>query len=109
MAVTDRYQQAEKINAWLSSVHQFLPAHPEIARMVNFYVKEKGEHDRARSDKWEDFKGPDKETLQILDQNFEKWLQNPLSFWAGRTKPNFGLAPLDQIVSCYLEIQCDDV
>jgi len=102
-------QQVYRVNSLLSFIQNFLSENEPFAERVRFHVKEKGAHDRALLAKLADFQGIDRETQEILDRNSRIWSDYPLSFWARPMPAVFGfLEPEDQVVTYYLQTECDD-
>ena len=77
--------------------------------MVKYQIKERGANDQSRFNKVLQFQGPDSDTLAILHDNHNEWLQNPASFWIRPLPAIFGqLDPQQNILCCYLQTVVDD-
>jgi hypothetical protein len=66
--------------------------------------------DKVRLAKLGEYRGPDDDTIKLLDQHKEEWLRDPSSFWRLPSPPNANLLdPQAQVVGCFLQAKNDDV
>ncbi len=77
--------------------------------MIPYQVKRKGQKEIDRYNKLLRYKGPDEETIELLEKESYVWLQNPSSFWNRSSRPNLdNMDPQAQIVGCFLYTQIED-
>ena len=101
-------QVAARLTSVLAEI-QLLLKDEELSKMVQYQVKERGANDKSRVEKLLRFQGPDPNTLAILRDHHDEWLQNPAAFWV-RPLPLL-INPTDaqeEILGCYLQTMSDD-
>ena len=77
--------------------------------MVPYHVKQKNQNEKIRFAKLLHYKGPDIDTVELLDSHYTLWLANPFYFWAGPLLPMVNLLePQTQIVGLYLQTNRND-
>jgi hypothetical protein len=77
--------------------------------MVPYRVTEKGQNEKTRLSKLLQFKGPDSDTTELLNDRYIPWLMDPSSFWTGSLLPEINLLkPQAHIVSRLLQAKRDD-
>ena len=102
-------QVAARLTSVLAEIQQFLSKDEKLSKMVQYQVKERGANDKSRVEKVLQFQGTDPDTLELLRDHHEGWLQNPASFWV-RPLPLL-IDPTDiqeEILNCYLQTIRDD-
>lgn len=96
-------QDAAQVNEILGNVKAFLRSNEEVARNVDYKVSERGQNERARLANLLTYTGPDPDTLDVLEQNYERWSCNPFIFWAAIQSPYMGeLASQADVVRCFI-------
>lgn len=90
-------------------MHQVLANDKELAKMVKYRVDERGHKEKNRLARVLQFRGPDKDTIDVLRNNHQQWLQDPSMFWR---RPPLLLTdssdPQAQIIGPYLQTSRDD-
>ena len=102
-------QVAARLTSVLVKIQQLLSNDERLSKMVQYQVKERGANDKSRLEKVLQFQGPDPDTLALLRDHHEGWLQNPASFWV-RPLPLM-VDPTnaqEEILCCYLQTMLDD-
>jgi hypothetical protein len=102
-------QVAARLTSVLGEIRQLLSNDAKLSKIVQYQVKERGANDKSRVKKVLQFRGPDPDTLALLRDHHDGWLQNPASFWV-RPLPLL-VNPTDaqeEILCCYLQTICDD-
>lgn len=94
--------EAAELTEQLSFIHSRLQADSDLARLVPFCVKQRGENDRNRLAKILHYQGPDKDTMYLLEANAKRWSDCPFEFWC--PSPALGFLGLDPHVE--LVIRC---
>lgn len=93
----------------LAKIHQVLSNDDELAKMVKYQVRERGQNEKNRLIKVLQFRGPDKDTSDLLRDNHQQWLQDPSMFW--RRPPLLSADSSDpqaQIIGPFLQTSRDD-
>ncbi|KKY27258.1 hypothetical protein UCRPC4_g01159 [Phaeomoniella chlamydospora] len=105
----DREELAARLSPLLKEIHGLMSCDNELSKMVGYSVKERNENDKKRLAKLLDYKGPDDDTLAVLEKHRDQWLRDPYSFWI-RPSPRVieSLNPEVYIVGCYLQTHRDD-
>jgi len=77
--------------------------------LVKFRVREKGESDKARFERFFGFEGPDDETVNLLYERSDEWQSQPVSFWeySSTGTADLHLSPEAQILGIYLRAERD--
>ena len=97
-----------------NALHQIREAIAEgdgaLAKMLDCYIKDKGENDKTRLDKLEFCYALDQKTLSLLGEQQQEWQRYP-SFFYNRPKSMLcaSVDPLAQLLSDYLEPEQDTV
>jgi hypothetical protein len=102
-------QVADRLTSVLEEIQQLLSNDEKLSKMVQYQVKERGANDKSRVEKVLKFQGPDPDTLTLLRDHHDGWLENPASFWV-RPLP-FMINPTnaqEEILCCYLQTILDD-
>ena len=102
-------QVAARLTSVLVKVQQLLLNDEKLSKMVQYQVKQRGANDKSRLEKVFQFQGPDADTLALLCDHHDGWLQNPASFWV-RPLPLM-VNPTnaqEEILCCYLQTTLDD-
>jgi hypothetical protein len=102
-------QVATRLTSVLVEIQQLLSNDEKLSKMVQYRVKKRGANDESRVEKVMQFQGPDPDTVELLRDHHDGWLQNPASFWV-RPLPLM-ITPTDaqeEILSCYLQTTLDD-
>jgi hypothetical protein len=88
----------------LADYEQKLSNNLELAKMVPFRVKAKGANDKARLAKVLQHETMCKDTVEVLRDNHQQWLDDPSIFWT-RPSPVFANStdPQVQIVGRFLQ------
>jgi len=106
----DLEEDAARLKSVLETVAQMLSENADLAKKVPYRVKEQSYKDKDRLEKWQqEYKGPDPDTVKILDDNHQRWLQDPSAFWI----PSSSLVPDSanpqvKIVDRYLQTTLSD-
>ena len=74
-------QVAARLTSVLVEIQQLLSSDEKLSKMVQYQVKERGANDKSRVEKVMQFQGTDPDTLALLRDYHEGWLQDPASFW----------------------------
>jgi hypothetical protein len=102
-------QVATRLTSILAEIRQILSNDEKLSKMVHYQVKERGANDKSRVEKVLQFQGTDPDTLALLRDYHQGWLQDPASFWI---RPMTLLtSPTDvqeEILTCYLQTIRDD-
>ncbi len=94
----------------LENIDKILSDNANLAKRVPYRVKEQGYKDKGRLAKWqEEYKGPDPDTVKVLDDNHQRWLQDPSAFWipSSSVVPD-SANPQVKIVDRYLQATLSD-
>jgi len=105
----EREEVAARLTSVLAEIQLLLSNDEKLSKMVQYQVKERGANDKSRLEKVFQFQGTDPDTLALLRDYHEGWLQNPASFWV-RPLPLF-VGPTDvqeEILCSYLQTIRDD-
>lgn len=102
-------QDATYINSLLAEVRDIQLTEPSLFRLVNFQVREKGQNDKARFERFFSFGGPDDETISLLHRQAVQWQSQPLCFWncPSTVTADPHLGPEAQILGMYLRAERD--
>jgi hypothetical protein len=88
----------------LQEIQGVLVEDTSLSRQLKYNIQEKGQSEKARLATLVRVGEPDPATIQLLKSQHDEWLENPSSFWDGpAAQPLNGMAPLVQIVGCYLQ------
>jgi hypothetical protein len=102
-------QVADRLTSVLEEIQQLLLNDEKLSKMVQYQVKERGANDKSRVEKVLQFQGTDPDTLALLRDHHDGWLQNPASFWvrplALMVNPTNAQ---EEILCCYLQTILDD-
>lgn len=99
---------AARIQAELERYERLLASDPDLAKLVPLRVVRKGSTDRGRVDKVLQ-SGICEDTVTVLCDNHQQWLQDPAVFWKGpSTFSADSPDPQAQIVSRILQTNPDD-
>ena len=79
------WQDAKLLSSLLEAAKEKLSKDTELAKLVPYRIQKRGCNDQARLDKIWDLQEPDPETMMVLTDNHDKWLQDPSSFWGQST------------------------
>src|SRR5271170_1698652 len=74
-------QVADRLTFVLVEIQQLLSNDKKLSKIVKYQVKKRGANDKSRVEKVLRFRGPDPDTLALLRDHHDGWLQNPASFW----------------------------
>jgi hypothetical protein len=72
---------ATQLTSVLGKIHQVLSNDEELAKMVKYRVQERGHNEKNRLARVLQFQGPDDDTIEVLRNNHQQWLQDPSMFW----------------------------
>jgi hypothetical protein len=78
---------------------------------LDYTVKKKGGNDQTRMARLLKFRGPDDDTLAVLENNIDGWMDSPESFWTRPPTRVMGLMnppPQEEIVSLFIQTKRDD-
>ena len=88
----------------LRDIQELLMNDNQLSQKVMFNVRPKGDQDKIRLAKLLDFQGPDLETVKLLEDHCNLWLQNPRSIWERPSSLNLiHLDPQTQVVGYFLQ------
>jgi hypothetical protein len=102
-------QVAARLTSVLVEIQQLLSNDKKLSKIVKYQVKKRGANDKSRVEKVLRYQGPDPDTLALLRDHHDGWLQSPASFWV-RPLPLM-VNPTDaqeEILCCYLQTIRDD-
>jgi len=105
----EREEVAARLTSVLEEIQQLLSNDGKLSKMVHYQVKQRGANEKNRVKKLFQFQGLDLDTLALLRDYHEGWLQYPATFWT-RPLPVM-VSPTDaqeEILSCYLQTIRDD-
>ena len=99
---------AEGVISKLQEIDRMLSDDPELAKIVPYHITSRGAKEQARVAKALQSKIC-KDTVDVLHDNHERWMQDPTVFWTGPLpcsvdSPN----PLVQIVAQGLQTNSDN-
>ena len=81
----------------------------KLSKMVPFRIHERGQPDRNRLRKLEQYKGPDLDTVALLNDHHSKWSDEPARFWTHSSlRTPVSSDPQAQIVGLYPQTNRDD-
>ena len=72
---------AKQLTSVLAKIHQVLSNDEELAKLVKYRVQERGHNEKNRLARVLQFRGPDNDTIEVLHNNRQQWLQDPSMFW----------------------------
>ena len=98
-------QNASVITAQLAFWHQKLSEDVELSKLVPYRIQKRGQADEQRFSRLQNYQGPDWETLSLLNDNHQYWLQEPALFWniSPSSLAPFSEDPQAHIIGRYLE------
>jgi hypothetical protein len=102
-------QVATRLTSILAEIQQLLSNDEKLSKMVQYQVKERGANDKSRVERVLQFQGTDPDTLALLRDHHDGWLQDPASFWI-RPLPLL-INPTnvqEEILNSYLQTVRDD-
>ncbi|KIW29820.1 uncharacterized protein PV07_05607 [Cladophialophora immunda] len=77
----DLDKDAEFLTTVLIDIRRIIQEREGLATRIPLCIKEKGEKDKNQLNQLFSYKGPDKETLRILNCYEGLWTQDPKQFW----------------------------
>ena len=88
----------------LEEIKTKLSEDKELSKMVPYRITERGQNETSRRNALLQYDGPDVDTVNLLDDNYEEWTRHPAFFWSNPTPkavdPN---NPQAYIVNQYLQ------
>ena len=87
----------------LTNIYQMLSNDDELSKLVPFRVQPKGQNDKSRLALLMQYQGPDEDTLSLLRDKHDSWLDNPSSFWTPAPVLAGASDPQAEIVNYYLQ------
>ena len=109
--MADTVQDVEILSLILRDIRNLLSTRYDLAKVIKYDVRARGQNDRARFARLLHYQGPDDDTINTLTDCHDQWLENPMSFWI-RPGPSFAFDWVDaqaRIVGYYLQTKLDDV
>jgi len=102
-------EKAGLLTSILGDVDVILKRNNELSETIPYQVRRKGQKEADRYNKLLSYKGPDDETIQLLEREGNSWIHNPSSFWVRPSRPSLEyMNPQAQIVGCFLYAQIED-
>jgi hypothetical protein len=93
----------------LDTIHRKLAADTALSKELPFNLSRKGEKESRQYGMLLNYMGPDSDTITVLLQHHDDWINNPWRFWQGPTSPDLShLAPQAQIVGRYMYMSRSD-
>lgn len=101
--------EANRITAELRALHERLHSNAELARLVPFFIQQRGQRERNRLEKIYSCQGTDSETLWILQTQSQHWHKKPWLFGHLPTMvQTHTLDPLVNLASRFLQLRHED-
>lgn len=91
------------LNRLATHIQDILEERPGLKAAAGLRIRTKGQDDADRLKKFIDYKGPDANTLKLLEHHFSDWNANPSALWVQISpwKDSY-LEPQAYPVRCYL-------
>jgi hypothetical protein len=102
-------QESHDINRMLAVLHTRLQNDVQLSNTIQFNVKPKRLQNDDLVARIELYQGPDKESQDVLEANFARWLLQPWWFWTTSGEDMYpNLDAQAQIVRSYVRAQGGD-
>lgn len=99
------------VNAIADEISAEFTKRPDLREMASLRIRRRGEEDGNRRIKFQSYRGPDGDTLKVVEEHAAEWAASPLKFWNHilSTDQQFTI-PQAYPVLCHLRASaCDDV
>jgi arginine deiminase len=107
---TNKFEDAPFLSNILRQVRDIMAENDNLSKKVRYSITERGQKEKDRLTKLLEYRGPDEQTINVLDQHKEEWMKDPSHFWILPLPQNlYSLNPRAQIVGCFLEAKDGDV
>ena len=101
--------EARMFTSQLTIIHRRLREDRNLAKLVPYVVQQRGERERNRVGKLSSYRGPDVETLSLLQDWGDSWYQNPFLFaYQPSMMASHANDPHERLVSRFLRLKHDD-
>ena len=80
----------------LDEIRDIITERAGLATRIPFNIKRKGENERSRLNQLLSYRGPDQETLRVLNRFEDLWTRDPGQFWKTPVTSGLGRLPSAQ-------------
>lgn len=106
---TNTTYEARMLTEQLALINMRLQDDSELARQVPFSIRRRGECDTLRLAKLWDYRGPDRDTMHLLQTQAASWYHEPYLFWCPPLPLGLhGVEPHVELVSRILQLRHAD-